>query len=272
MPHPEHAVDALIGLDRRPCRRRRPARDRRRRPRLTFKPARPAGRCRRGDRSRPPPPRARPLGRGHRPRGRAIAGVREGIRPRTSSASPSWRAPSPRRPGWTRRPRRAASSAPGCTTSAWSRCPTGPAPGRPVRLRRLAARPRPRDARRRPRRTRAGELAPAADAIRHHHERYDGSGYPDGLAGEEIPLVARVVAVADVVAFLLPAPRGRPARSQGGCAPAPRAGRRRSIPAWSPRRSTCWRPRRRRQASICRAPRRVNACSGSPGRHSGHPS
>ncbi|MEJ5347431.1 MAG: HD domain-containing phosphohydrolase [Desulfosoma sp.] len=33
--------------------------------------------------------------------------------------------------------------------------------------------------------------------IRHHHERWDGSGYPDGLAGEEIPLLARIVAVAD---------------------------------------------------------------------------
>jgi response regulator RpfG family c-di-GMP phosphodiesterase len=51
---------------------------------------------------------------------------------------------------------------------------------------------------------RVPELAPAADAIRHHHERYDGSGFPDGLAGEEIPLAARVVATADLVAYLLP--------------------------------------------------------------------
>ncbi len=34
-------------------------------------------------------------------------------------------------------------------------------------------------------------------AIRHHHERYDGAGYPDGLAGEAIPLEARVMAIAD---------------------------------------------------------------------------
>jgi HD-GYP domain-containing protein (c-di-GMP phosphodiesterase class II) len=34
-------------------------------------------------------------------------------------------------------------------------------------------------------------------AIRGHHERYDGMGYPDGLAGEDIPLLARVIAVAD---------------------------------------------------------------------------
>ena len=35
--------------------------------------------------------------------------------------------------------------------------------------------------------------------IRHHHERYDGKGYPDGLTGEEIPVEARIVAVADAV-------------------------------------------------------------------------
>ena len=41
-------------------------------------------------------------------------------------------------------------------------------------------------------------LAGAAVVIRHHHERRDGSGYPDGLIGEAIPLGARIVAVADV--------------------------------------------------------------------------
>jgi putative two-component system response regulator len=35
--------------------------------------------------------------------------------------------------------------------------------------------------------------------VRHHHERWDGRGYPDGLSGEEIPLLARIVAVADSV-------------------------------------------------------------------------
>lgn len=34
-------------------------------------------------------------------------------------------------------------------------------------------------------------------AVRHHHERWDGTGYPDGLAGHDIPLFARVIAVAD---------------------------------------------------------------------------
>lgn len=37
-----------------------------------------------------------------------------------------------------------------------------------------------------------------AAIIRHHHERWDGTGYPDGLAGEAIPLGARLIAVADV--------------------------------------------------------------------------
>ncbi len=35
------------------------------------------------------------------------------------------------------------------------------------------------------------------DAVRHHHERWDGGGYPDGLAGADIPLSARIMAVAD---------------------------------------------------------------------------
>jgi diguanylate cyclase (GGDEF)-like protein/putative nucleotidyltransferase with HDIG domain len=38
---------------------------------------------------------------------------------------------------------------------------------------------------------------PVVPAVRHHHERWDGSGYPDGLKGEMIPLGARVLAVAD---------------------------------------------------------------------------
>lgn len=41
-------------------------------------------------------------------------------------------------------------------------------------------------------------FAAGALTIRHHHERSDGSGYPDGLAGEAIPLGSRIVAVADV--------------------------------------------------------------------------
>jgi putative two-component system response regulator len=41
-------------------------------------------------------------------------------------------------------------------------------------------------------------LRPVLPLIRHHHERHDGSGYPDGLEGEEIPLIARVFQVVDV--------------------------------------------------------------------------
>jgi putative two-component system response regulator len=41
-------------------------------------------------------------------------------------------------------------------------------------------------------------LAPVLPIIRNHHERWDGSGYPDGLAGEDIPLLARIMQVADI--------------------------------------------------------------------------
>ncbi|HEU4754431.1 MAG TPA: diguanylate cyclase, partial [Armatimonadota bacterium] len=41
------------------------------------------------------------------------------------------------------------------------------------------------------------------EVVRWHHERLDGSGYPDGLIGEQIPLLARIVAVADVATALL---------------------------------------------------------------------
>lgn len=42
-----------------------------------------------------------------------------------------------------------------------------------------------------------GFLSRALEIVRHHHEHWDGSGYPGGLAGEDIPLVARIVTVAD---------------------------------------------------------------------------
>lgn len=41
------------------------------------------------------------------------------------------------------------------------------------------------------------DYAEIADVVRHHHERVDGRGYPDHLSGEEIPLLSRIIAVAD---------------------------------------------------------------------------
>ena len=41
------------------------------------------------------------------------------------------------------------------------------------------------------------KLANVAPIIRSHQEKYDGSGYPDGLAGEDIPIGARIIAVVD---------------------------------------------------------------------------
>jgi HD-GYP domain-containing protein (c-di-GMP phosphodiesterase class II) len=41
-------------------------------------------------------------------------------------------------------------------------------------------------------------LKPALDIPHYHHERWDGSGYPKGLKGEQIPLAARIFAVVDV--------------------------------------------------------------------------
>lgn len=56
-------------------------------------------------------------------------------------------------------------------------------------------------------------LSPQAlEVVRSHHERYDGLGYPDGLQGREIPLLARIFAVADSLDAMLSA---RPYR--GGC-------------------------------------------------------
>lgn len=41
------------------------------------------------------------------------------------------------------------------------------------------------------------EMRDVVPGVQHHHEWYDGSGYPDGLAGDSIPLVARIIAIAD---------------------------------------------------------------------------
>jgi HD-GYP domain-containing protein (c-di-GMP phosphodiesterase class II) len=51
-----------------------------------------------------------------------------------------------------------------------------------------------------------------AELVRHHHERWDGGGYPDGLAGEDIPFGARILAVADSFDALVSARAYRPPR------------------------------------------------------------
>ena len=54
-------------------------------------------------------------------------------------------------------------------------------------------------------------LGAASDVVRHHHERWDGAGYPDRLEGENIPLTARVFAVADTLDALTTTRPYRPA-------------------------------------------------------------
>jgi HD-GYP domain-containing protein (c-di-GMP phosphodiesterase class II) len=56
-------------------------------------------------------------------------------------------------------------------------------------------------------------LGSARDVIRFHHERWDGGGYPDGLSGEDIPLAARVFAVADALDAVTTDRPYRPGRS-----------------------------------------------------------
>jgi putative nucleotidyltransferase with HDIG domain len=55
---------------------------------------------------------------------------------------------------------------------------------------------------------------PLIPIVRHHHERWDGKGYPDGLAGTDIPYLARILAVADVYDAMKSARPYRPALSK----------------------------------------------------------
>jgi len=57
-------------------------------------------------------------------------------------------------------------------------------------------------------------LWPVLPIIRNHHERWDGTGYPDGLAGEDIPLLARILQVADIYDALITERPYKPALSQ----------------------------------------------------------
>lgn len=68
-------------------------------------------------------------------------------------------------------------------------------------------------------------------AIRHHHERWDGRGYPDGLEGEEIPLMARIVALVDAFDAMV---SDRPYRRGVPIADALEIMRANSGPQWDP--------------------------------------
>ena len=59
--------------------------------------------------------------------------------------------------------------------------------------------------------SKVSQLTRARPGVRHHHERFDGQGYPDRLAGVEIPLQARIVAVADSCDAMLSPRSYRPA-------------------------------------------------------------
>jgi len=63
-------------------------------------------------------------------------------------------------------------------------------------------------------------LSGAVAVVRHHHERPDGSGYPDGLEGEQIPLAARIVAAVDAYDVMLRGRLYRPKRLRAKSSPA----------------------------------------------------
>jgi len=59
-----------------------------------------------------------------------------------------------------------------------------------------------------------GSLARLCPIVRHHHERFDGEGYPDRLKGEEIPIAARILAVADSFDAMISARAYKPTRTR----------------------------------------------------------
>jgi len=59
----------------------------------------------------------------------------------------------------------------------------------------------------------AERMRGVATLVRHHQERWDGSGYPDGLHGEAIPLGARILAVVDAYGAITEARPYKPART-----------------------------------------------------------
>ena len=102
---------------------------------------------------------------------------------------------------------------------------------------------------------RLGFLGDAVPAIRHHHERWDGAGYPDGLAGEEIPLGARIIHVADALDSMLTNRIYKAARPADEALDASSGGRRQPVLPSVRRRPGA--PAREREGA--RAPRQASA-------------
>ncbi|MEA4894945.1 MAG: HD-GYP domain-containing protein [Oscillospiraceae bacterium] len=65
--------------------------------------------------------------------------------------------------------------------------------------------------------SKSAHLAEMKDIVLHHHERYDGLGYPDGLGGEDIPLGARIIALCDSIDAMTSTRRYRKAHSFEYC-------------------------------------------------------
>lgn len=64
---------------------------------------------------------------------------------------------------------------------------------------------------------RCGLALPALAGVRHHHERWDGKGYPDGLRGGSIPLIARLIAITDTWDAIASGRPYRPAATLQSC-------------------------------------------------------
>jgi response regulator RpfG family c-di-GMP phosphodiesterase len=75
------------------------------------------------------------------------------------------------------------------------------------------------------------QLKTVVPGIRHHHERYDGNGYPDKLRGKEIPLFARIIAIADTFDALT---SERPYRNKMSCEMAIKEMKRCSVTQFDP--------------------------------------
>ena len=59
------------------------------------------------------------------------------------------------------------------------------------------------------------QLTDVLPGVLHHHEHWDGTGYPHGLRGEEIPLIARILSLADAFDAMSSTRSYRPARCRG---------------------------------------------------------